>query len=74
MVIKTKYKFGDILYLKVDPEQYEYMIIGIIQEPGNLSFRLRGRDGEVLEAYDFELSDSKDELKTMGLKKQEDGE
>lgn len=74
MVIKTKQKFGDILYLKIDPEQREYMLIAIIQEPGGLSFRLRAPDGDIIETYDFEVSDIKDPLKIMGIDKNEEQE
>lgn len=77
MVIKTKYKFGDILYIKIDPEQAEYTLIGVIQEPGSLVYRLRDIMGEIYEFYEFEVSDVKDPLKAMGLNKkdiEEDGE
>jgi len=76
MIIKTKYKFGDILYLKTDPEQTEHTIIAVIQEPGCLVYRLRDITGEIMEVYDFEVSDSKDPLKQMGIDKsdiEEDG-
>ncbi len=77
MIIKTKYKFGDILYIKTDPEQDENTLIAVIQEPGALVYRLRGYDGEINEVYEFEVSDNKDPLKSMGLDKkdvEEDGE
>lgn len=72
MVIKTKYKFGDILYLKTDPEQHEHTLIAVVQEPGALLYRLRCYDGiEILEVYDFEVSDNRDPLKSMGLDKKD---
>jgi hypothetical protein len=77
VIIKTKYKFGDILYIKTDPEQDENTLIAIIQEPGALAYRLRCYDGEILEVYEFEVSDTKDPLKSMGLDSkdvEEDGE
>lgn len=74
MVIKTKYKFGDILYLKTDPEQYANILIAVIQEPGALVYRLRSFDGDILEVYEFEVSDTKDPLKLMGLDSKEDEE
>jgi hypothetical protein len=67
MIIKTKYKFGDILFLKTDPEQSENTLIGVIQEPGALVYRLRDINNEIIEVYEFEVSDVRDPLKTMGL-------
>lgn len=74
MVIKTKYKFGDILYIKTDPEQFANTLIAVIQEPGSLVYRLRAYDGEILELYEFEVSDTRDPLKLMGLDSKEDEE
>ena len=71
MVIKTKYKFGDIFYLKNDVEQLEYLLIAVIAEPGGLSFRLRTPEADIVEVYEFEVSEEKDPLKTMGLDKKE---
>lgn len=72
MIIKTKYKFGDIFFLKNDPEQNEYCLIAVIQEPGVMSFRLRGPDGDVLEVYDFEISEEINTLKVMGVNKHDE--
>jgi hypothetical protein len=71
MVIKTKYKFGDILYLKTDPEQTEHTLIAVIQEPGSLVYRLRDIGAETVEVYEFEVSDTKDPLKSMGIDSKE---
>jgi len=69
MIIKTKYKFGDILYLKTDPEQTENTLIAVIQEPGALAYRLRDISGEIMEVYDFEVSEIRDPFKSMGIDK-----
>lgn len=74
MVIKTKYKFGDILYLKTDPEQTENTLIAVIQEPGALVYRLRNNASDIIEVYEFEVSDLKDLAKTMGLDKKDDAD
>lgn len=77
MIIKTKYKFGDILYIKTDPDQNEHTLVAVIQEPGALVLRLRCYDGETYEVYDFEVSDTKNSIKAMGIDPkdvEEDGE
>jgi hypothetical protein len=67
MIIKTKYKFGDVLFLKTDPEQSETTLIAVIQEPGALVYRLRDINNEIIEVYEFEVSEVRDPLKTMGI-------
>ena len=64
MVIKTKHKFGDTLFIKNDPSQLEYTLIGVIQRPGAMSYELSYL-GDVVEVYDFEVSDTKDVLKQL---------
>lgn len=66
MVIKTKFKFGDSVYVKNDPAQLEYILIGVIQRPGAMSYELSYL-GEVIEVYEFEVSDTKDILKSLDL-------
>lgn len=71
--IKCKYKFGDILYIRTDPEQRGHMLVGIIARPTGLLYEL-SFSGEVIEVYDFETSETKDPLVTMGIdQKDEDG-
>lgn len=74
-VIKSKYKYGDIVYIKNDPEQKGYFLTGIIGRPGGMSYELSYL-GEVINVCDFEVSDTKDELTLLGLDKkdtEEDG-
>ena len=70
MTIKAKYDFGDSLYIKHDPEQREYELIGIVVRPGNIAYELSYL-GEIIEMYDFQISDTRDEVKLLGLDKKE---
>lgn len=71
MNIKTKLELGDILYFKNDPEQREFILIGVIARPGCIVLELR-YDGDLIEAYEFEVSKEKDDLKSMGLDSKEE--
>lgn len=63
--IKTDLEFGDIFYIKSDPEQLEHALVGVVFLPGNaIRFRLSYL-GEEYEVYDFETSKEKDTLKTL---------
>ncbi len=64
MVVKCKYSFGDILYIKNDPEQRDYILVGIRAVPGFLIFELSYL-GDTTEVYEFEVSETKDVLKTL---------
>jgi len=58
--IKTDLEWGEIFYIKTDPEQIPGMLVGIVYLPGKvLKFRL-SYEGEVFEVYDFEVSKEKD--------------
>ena len=71
MTIKTKYKFGDTLYIKNDPEQSEYFLVGLIARPSGILYELSFL-GEILIVNEFEISETKDPLKTMGIDKEEE--
>lgn len=64
MVIKTKFRFGDSIFIKNDPTQTEYILVGVIQRPGAMSYELSYL-GDVVEVFDFEVSDTKDVLKSL---------
>lgn len=54
--IKTDLNWGDIWYIKGDPDQYPYQLVGIVVIPGKqFKFKLDFM-GEVIEVYDFECS------------------
>ena len=70
MTIKTKFSFGDAAYIKHDPEQIEYEVVGIVARPGSIQIEL-SLLGEVIEMYEFQISSEKDEMKILGLSKTE---
>lgn len=70
MVIKTKFKFGDIVYIKNDPEQKGYFLVGVLGRPAGIAYELSFL-GEIVEVCDFEVSDTKDELTMLGLDKKD---
>lgn len=59
MPIRIKFSdldFGQIFYLKNDPDGFAYILTGITVLPGNqILFRLSFM-GETIQAYDFECS------------------
>lgn len=62
MKISNTYNIGDKIYLVVDPEQNQYLIVGIMVMPTNLlMYRITGSDGTD-DYYDFELSPTKNIL------------
>lgn len=71
MVIKTKFKFGDSVYVKNDPAQLEYHLIGVIQRPSGMLYELSYL-GDIIELYEFEVSDSKDILKALDVDKNDE--
>lgn len=70
MTIKTDFKFGDIVYIKHDPEQKEYEVVGILARPGSIQIEIDYL-GDVVEMYDFQLSHEKDPVKVYGLSEKE---
>lgn len=54
--IKTDLNFGDTFYIKNDPDQFEYILVGVIVTPGNqMKFRL-SLLGDLVEVFDYECS------------------
>lgn len=73
MTFKTKYDFGEILYLKTDPEQVEYMLIGILLQPGGFMLRI-SNCGNFIDVHEMEVSKVKDKLKTLGVNDTEESD
>lgn len=69
-VVKSKYKYGDIVYIKNDPEQNGYFVVGIIGRPTGIYIELQLL-GEIIEVCDFEVSEEKDALTMLGLDKKD---
>lgn len=64
MTVKSKYKFGDTVYVINDPEQKDFILVGMVVRPGSISYELSYL-GDSIELYDFEVSDTKDVLKAL---------
>jgi hypothetical protein len=70
--IKTDLEFGDVFYMKNDPDQTEHLLVGIIICPGNqFKFQLSYL-GDVCTVWDFETSRTRDQNKIMDIPVKED--
>jgi len=69
--IKTDLEWGQTFYLKNDEAQLDRALVGVVLLPGNtVKFQL-SLLGEIVEAYDFECSSTKDLNKTLNMDKEE---
>lgn len=57
MRIRTKYDFGDTVYLKTDGDQSPRMVTGVILSPGQVMYEL-SQGVSNSRYYDFEISSS----------------
>jgi hypothetical protein len=70
--IKTDLEFGDIFYIKADPDQLEHFLIEVIIVPGSiepkgaLKFKL-SHQGETCIVWDFECSKVRDKNKLLDI-------
>lgn len=65
-------EYGDIVYIKNDPEQKEYTFVGLICQPGSIRYELSYL-GDTVELYDFEVDTKRNDLKMLGVDKTEEG-
>jgi len=65
-------EYGDIVYIKNDPEQKEYTFVGVVARPGSIKYELSYL-GDLIELYDFEVDSKRNELKMLGVDKTEEG-
>jgi len=63
MVIDNKYSFGQIVYLKTDPEQREHMEVAMCMRPGLLEYQLAQGSAHSWH-QEFAISETKDVLKS----------
>jgi hypothetical protein len=70
--IKTDIDFGDIFYLKSDPDQFEHRLVGIIVMPGNQIKFILSCMGDKVTVWDFEATKDRDETKVLNLDKSAD--
>lgn len=66
----SSYTFGDIVYLKTDPEQMPRMVLSITFRPTGILYEL-GYGPDSSDHYDIEISSVKDEVIRLGLKEVE---
>ncbi len=59
MVVDNKYDFGDMVYLKTDPDQLKRIITGIHVFPGNAISYTVTQAGTESQHYEFEISAEK---------------
>lgn len=70
--IKTDLEFGDIFYIKADPDQLEHFLIEVIIVPGSiepkgaLKFKL-SHQGDTCILWDFECSKTRDKNKLLDI-------
>jgi hypothetical protein len=71
MIVKIDYKIGQIIYLKNDPEQREYLLNRIFIEQKNLlTLELLNLEGELIEVNEIHCSKERDYLKMLGKDKE----
>lgn len=63
--IKVDLDWGQSIYIKSDPEQFEHTLVGIAVYPPNQIKFIISYFGEITELYDFECSIEKDTLKGL---------
>lgn len=70
--LKTDLNWGDVFYIKNDPDQFEHLLVGVIHLPGKqLKFQLSYM-GEVITVWDFEVSKDRDTSKMLAIEPKED--
>lgn len=75
MKIEIDYKFGQIVYLKNDPEQGEYLIKELSFLPKwILMIELLTPTGEYIKVWEGMLSTERNNLKTLSIKDDGEGE
>lgn len=63
-MIESDFEFGDIVFLKTDPDQLERQITGYIQRPNSIAYELScGVETSI--HYEFEITKEIDILKKV---------
>jgi len=66
MKLESQYKFGDIVYLRTDIEQNEYLITGIHFRLNSIEYSIANNGIEVT-VYPFEITANRNRLKELGI-------
>lgn len=65
-IFQSKYGIGDLVYLKTDPDQFQYIITEVFFSPGQAMYYIsRGADGA--KVYEIELSGEPNESIRLGI-------
>lgn len=72
MKISTTYNIGDIVYIRNDPKQKPYDIVGMQIKPGGIILYDLDYMGVTLEMYDFQISSEVNELTRIKASTQND--
>ena len=59
ILIKSKYRIGDIVYLVTDEDQKLYLITALIIEPKTVKYRIANGANREIECCDFEITETK---------------
>lgn len=60
-------KWGDVYYLKSDPDQLQFNLINVILTPGKPKLKLRHGGYDVVIVYECETSREPDLTKKLGI-------
>lgn len=63
---ECRFTFGDIVFMRTDPEQREWIVSEIEFRPGNVVYHISHVDVSVC-VYDFEVTDTIDQTKRLGI-------
>lgn len=63
----TEYTFGDIVFLRTDVNQEQWIETDIFLHPNNVCVYTIAFGSSKHDAYDFELSKDKNDIKKLGL-------
>lgn len=66
-MIKPVHKVGDIVYLKTDPEQMQFMVTGIVFREVHCTYLLTCINLPETEHYPYEISTDRDMVMMLGL-------
>jgi len=66
ITIEFEYNFGDIVYLKTDPEQLPHIVIGLKAEPSGLLYQIE-LVGRAFFVHGIQITKERDILKATGV-------
>lgn len=64
--LESAYNFGDVVYLRTDLEQREYLITGVHFRPNSVSYSI-SNCGVEFTVYPFEITNERNKLLALGV-------